>query len=104
LSAPKRFADGGFVDRAALLCGDVGARQYMGQIGNPTAEQPGVGLPHWHLASFRCDAEFGSVSAHIGHRVAIKLDLQVRALVLPSGDGSRLTITIGTILARIQSA
>jgi hypothetical protein len=31
LSAPKRFADGGFVDRAALLCGDVGARQYMGK-------------------------------------------------------------------------
>jgi hypothetical protein len=34
----------------------------------------------WHLASFRCDAEFGPLSAHIGHRVAIKLDLWVRAL------------------------
>jgi hypothetical protein len=49
-------------------------------------------------------SSFSTQSAHIGHRVAIKLDLQVRALVLPSGDGSRLTITIGTILARIQSA
>jgi hypothetical protein len=31
-----------------------------------------------HLASFRCDAEFGRLSGHIGHRVAIKLDLWVR--------------------------
>jgi hypothetical protein len=25
----------------------------------------------WPLASFRCDAEFGPLSAHIGHQVAI---------------------------------
>src|SRR5438445_13793613 len=41
----------------------------------------GPGHTSWHLASFRCDAEFGPLSAHIGHRVAIKLDLWVRALV-----------------------
>ena len=28
----------------------------------------------WHLASFRRDAEFGPLSARIGHRLAIKLD------------------------------
>jgi hypothetical protein len=32
-----------------------------------------------HLASFRCDAEFDPLSAHIGHRVAINLDLWVHA-------------------------
>ena|SRR5713101_7563059 len=42
--------------------------------------QPGA-VHTWHLASFRCDAEFGPLSAHIGHRVAIKLDLWVHALV-----------------------
>ena len=40
-----------------------------------------VHFRRWHLASFRCDAEFGRLSGHIGHRVAIKLDLWVRALV-----------------------
>jgi hypothetical protein len=44
----------------------------------------------WHLASFRCDAEFGRLSAHIAHREVIKLDLWVRALVLPAEHGSRL--------------
>jgi hypothetical protein len=29
----------------------------------------------WHLALFRCDTESGPLSAHIGHRLAIKLDL-----------------------------
>src|ERR1700692_987076 len=43
----------------------------------------GPGHTSWHLASFRCDAEFGPLSAHIGHRVAIKLDLWVRALDYP---------------------
>jgi hypothetical protein len=39
-------------------------------------------VPCWHLASIRCDTEFGPLSAaHIGHRVAIKLDLWVRTLV-----------------------
>ena len=48
--------------------------------GDEVIEQSGD-FRSWHLASFRCDAEFGPLSAHIGHRVAIKLDLWVRALM-----------------------
>jgi hypothetical protein len=40
---------------------------------------------------------------HIGHRVAIKLDLWVRALVLPAGRWMPFEVT-GTILARIRYA
>ena len=57
-----------------------------------------------HLASFRCDAEFGRLSGHIGHRVAIKLDLRVRVLVLPAGRSIPFEFTTGTILARIRYA
>ena len=49
----------------------------LGQL--HSSKQPNI--RSWHLASFRCDAEFGPLSAHIGHRVAIKLDLWVHALV-----------------------
>ena len=41
------------------------------------------------LASFRCVAEFGRLPAHIGHRVAIKLDLWVRAPARGSQDRAR---------------
>jgi hypothetical protein len=49
---------------------------------------------YWHLASFRCDAEFGPLSAHIEHRVATKLDLWVRALVsLPQNSKGSSLVT-----------
>jgi hypothetical protein len=38
------------------------------------------------------------------HRVAIKLDLWVRALVLPAGRSIPFEVTTGTILARIDYA
>jgi hypothetical protein len=59
----------------------------------------------WHLASFRCDAEFGPLpAAHIGRRVAIKLDRWVPVLVFPAGRWVLLEVTTGTILARIRYA
>jgi len=56
------------------------------------------------LSVVRCDAEFDPPSAHIADRVAIKLDLWVRALVLPAGRWMPFEITTGTILARIHYA
>jgi len=64
-----------------LVDSPAGLARTLGQL--HSSKQPNI--RSWHLASFRCDAEFGPLSAHIGHRIAIKLDLWVRALRQPAG-------------------
>jgi hypothetical protein len=59
----------------------------------------------------RCGAEFGPLSAPIGHRVAIKLDLWVRALMPkarfpPKGfaDQSNITSRTASIIRSLRQA
>jgi hypothetical protein len=58
----------------------------------------------WHLASFRCDAEFGPLSAAYRTSSSHQARFVGTRLVLPEGRSIPFEVTTGTILARIRYA
>jgi len=85
----------------AFLGGDRNFSGPLAQSGHPDCARPAPKMA-LSVVSLRC--RISALSAHVGHRVAIKLDLRVRVLVLPAGRSIPFEFTTGTILARIRYA